>query len=427
MLVMVIFISPAITIAQALPTNGGTAVDGALLPPLDGDSGIGTIEPVPMTVGADTQIGPQQPITNPYNSSQAANLNPNYVNSQINTYITTASTTSTNTGAGSGTRAAAGAVGCGAGQILSSLITSSVSSAIGGAAGTAAGSMLNVPTAESGQVGDNIKTETSARVGTVMGFAGISGLAAPSWDAVGYCIVNAMIIYIADSTIQWINTGFKGNPAFLNNPDQFFKQLANEEAASFVQNLAYGVTGVNVCDVFRSVMVASILKQYQNQRGYGSGYQNGGYNRGINNGYLGCSFDQNPNQLNSFVRGNFIQGGGWNSWYKMTQDPKSNPYNVYLSTMDRLNATVLTAQSSANRELTWNNGWLNYKKCTNEKDPKTCTTVTPGTVIQNQLNETLNLGKNRLVLAEKFDQVVNALVNQLITTALGKALESTAN
>jgi hypothetical protein len=321
----------------------------------------------------------------------------------------------------------AGAVGCGASQILANIVTSTVSSAVGGAS-KAVSSLKSVPTNESGIVGENIKQSTSARVGGIAGLGGVSTLTAPSWDSVAYCIVNAMIIYVADSTIQWINTGFQGNPAFLDNPDQFFKQLANQEAAGFVQNLAYGVTGVNVCDVYRGVMVKSILNQYAQQNGYGQGYDRGGYGggQGINNGFLGCSFDQNPAQLNSFLRGNFSQGGGWNSWFQLTQNANNNPFDTYFNTQARLQSQVNAVQRSNERELGWNNGFKSFRKCdTKTQDPKSCPVVTPGLVIQNQLNESLNLGKNRLVLADKFDQVVAAVFDQLIQTALNKVLEST--
>lgn len=315
--------------------------------------------------------------------------------------------------------------GCGAAQILSGLIVSSVSSAVGKTVDKLTDALTNVPVAESGSVGANIKTEVNARVGMSVGAFGITGLAAPSWDAVAYCIVNAMIIYIADSTIEWINTGFNGNPAFLNNPDLFFKQLADEEAGAFIQELAYGVTGKNICDVFRASIVLSAVNKYNQQNQYSYGYDNNGYGqRGLSNGFLGCGFDDGTQMLDRFVKGDFIQGGGWNSWYNLSQNPNNNPYDVYFNVNDQLTNAINYVLSSKNRELNWNNGFLNYTKCTNPKDKSTCKTVTPGSVIQTQLNKTLNLSTDRLVLADKFDQVVTALVNKLITTALGKALET---
>lgn len=354
-------------------------------------------------------------------------LSPTYVNAQIqNSVLATPAATSSYAGGTGAGGAATSIASCLGAQVVSKAIMSAVS----GAVSSVTDSLLNVPVAESGSVKANIVTETSARVGTVGSLFGIGGLALPSWDSMGYCIVNSMIIYIADSTLQWINTGFEGNPAFLANPDQFFKDLANQEKVAFIQNLAYGANS-GVCDVFKSSMVSAILSRYgQNQRGYGQGYQNGGYGQGYNSGsnFNGCSFDQKPGQLNLFVGGNFTEGGGWNSWYKLTQSPQNNPYDTYFRTNDRMNSQTQAVELSKTRELNWNNGYLSFRKCENEKqNKKDCPITTPGTVIQSKLNSTLNLGTNRLVLAEKFDQVVTAVIDQLITTAIDKTLESVNN
>jgi hypothetical protein len=366
---------------------------------------------------------------NPY--GPGGSLTPEFVNSQIqNSILTTTETSSTaNTGSGVG-NASAGLASCLGAQVVSKAITTAVTNATTKAVSKVTDLLLNVPTAESGNVGANITTETSARVGTVVSLFGIGGLALPSWDSMAYCIVNGMIIYIADSTIQWINTGFEGNPAFLANPDQFFKDIVNQEKIAFIQNLAYGVNS-GVCDVFKSSIVSAVLSRYgQNQRGYSQGYQTGGYGGGYGSGagFNGCPFDQNPGKLNLFVGGNFTEGGGWDSWFKLTQNPQNNPYDTYFNTNDRLNSQTQAVQLSKTRELNWNNGYLSFRKCENEtQNKKDCPITTPGTMLSSKINSTLNLGTNRLVLAEKFDQVVTAVVDQLITTALDKTLEAVNN
>jgi hypothetical protein len=360
----------------------------------------------------------------PFNTDPS--LSPSYINSQIQNSVLATATTSRATSSSQQSGTAAKAAGCLGSQVVSSAITSAVS----GVASKATDTLLNVPVAESGNVGANITTQTSAEIGTVGSLFGIGGLALPSWNSMAYCIVNTMIVYIADSTLQWINTGFEGNPAFLANPDQFFKDLANQEKVAFIQNLAYGANS-GVCDVFKSSMVSAILSRYaKNQRGYGQGYQNGGYGQGYNSGssFNGCSFDQKPGQLNLFVGGNFTEGGGWDSWYKLTQSTQNNPYDTYFRTNDRMDSQVQSVELSKTRELNWNNGYLSFRKCENEKqNKKDCPITTPGTVIQNKLNSTLNLGTDRLILAEKFDQVVTAVIDQLITTAIDKTLETVNN
>jgi hypothetical protein len=373
------------------------------------------------------------PVPNNNNNTNSNPYNPNIdvsaVNAQIQNSIQTTqvpqsqqnSTAQTNSVASGAT----GIASCLGSQIVSQAIVQNVNSFASTAIGKVTDSIMNVPVAEGGSTGAAIKTDTSARVGSGISLFGFSIPTLPSWDAMAYCIVNTMIIYIADSTIQWVNTGFEGNPAFLNNPDQFFEDLANQEKTAFLQGLAYGINS-SVCGVYKSSVVSAVLSRYgKNQQMYGQqGYQTGGYGGGYSGGPVNsCPFDQDPGRLNAFLTGSFSQGGGWDTWFEITQNPMSNPYDTYFNAVDNMNSRVESIQLSKERELTWNNGYLSFRKCENgERDTSKCPITTPGSIVQNQLETTLNLGKNRLVLADKFDQVVTAVVDQLITTALDKAL-----
>ncbi len=391
---------------QQSNVNSNSNLDGSVLPPrTDSSSNVQEITPVPVRTGNQS-------------------LTPDYIDSQIqNSVLATRPSTSTANQSNATGQAAGGVASCLGSQVVSQIITQAVS----GTVSAVTDSLLNVPVAESGTVKANIVTETSARVGTVLSLGGIGSFSLPSWDSIGYCIVNSMIIYIANSTIDWITSGFEGNPAFLTNPDQFFVDLANAEKRAFIQNLAYGVNS-GVCGAFKGSIVSAVLSRYgRNQQNYSNqqGYENGGYGYGNQNNFNGCAFDQNPGQLNAFLGGNFTEGGGWNTWFQLTQNPNNNPYDTFFRTNERLNTNVEAVKLSKTTELNWNNGYLSYRKCENgEKDTSKCSITTPGTVIQSKLESTLDLGTNRLVLAEKFDQVVTALVDQLITTALDKTFET---
>ncbi|MES2985900.1 MAG: hypothetical protein V4686_02105 [Patescibacteria group bacterium] len=325
-------------------------------------------------------------------------------------------------------------VGCSAGQILGSIISSAVSSAMTSALGYVAEKVtevLYVPTKESGQVLLNSKTQSSAEVGTTVGAFGIGILALPSWNSIAYCVVNAMIEYVANSTIAWIQGGFEGNPSFVNNPEQFFKDLADVEASAFLKELAYGTLGLNICEPFRVQIVLTIARSHiGNQQAYGGqgGYSRGGFGGGGGaNGYEygGCTLDDIKGNLEGFLEGNF-DNGGWDSWFQVSQIDSNNPYSTYLNLQAQLNGAISKKQNLASAELDWGKGFLSFRKC-DEKTPKEkqkdCPITSPGVIIQGQLEKTLGLAKDRLVLAEKFDQVIAAVVNQLINTALDKVLE----
>ena len=328
----------------------------------------------------------------------------------------------------------AGAIGCAAGQILGNIISGLVSTAVTSVVNYAVEQVVditNVPVAEKGEALLNTKTQTSAQVGTPVGVWCIGALPLPSWDSIAYCVVNAMITYVANSTISWIQGGFQGNPAFVNNPGEFFKDLANVEAGAFLKELAYGVTGLNICQPFRAQIVLSIARnQISGQQGYGgnNGYSQGGFGGGAggNVGYGGCTLDAIQGNLDAFLHGNF-QKGGWDSWFQISQVNSNNPYTTYFSLQAQLDGAIAKKQNLATVELNWGRGFLSFRKCddkTAAADQSKCPITTPGNIIQGQLEKTLGLPKDRLVLAQKFDQVIAALVNELITTALDKVLET---
>lgn len=299
---------------------------------------------------------------------------------------------------------------CVGGQLLARLFTSAISSTIKDVGKSfvtdTAETVSKVPTTFGGtEAARNIESNTNAQTGTfIMGKQ--IGL---GWDGVAWCIVNTVIDYIVNSTIQWANSGFKGNPAFIRNPEQFFKQLADREAASFIQELAYNKTGINVCAPFRVVIATGLTGSYNGLNNYAR--------------YNSCSLSQ--------MQQNAMQSGKYTittptDWIALTK-PQNNVYYSYISAGDELSKRVNVKRNTATFDLTINRGFLSYKKCKDDGKPESrtnpCDTITPGSVIADSLSQTLNIPRERLVSAQKFDQMVDAVVNNLIKIALSKALE----
>lgn len=368
--------------------------------------------------------------------------------SQAYTYANSSSTGGVAGGGAGGITKGAGA--CVAEKLLATIMTSTISQAVGKvtnvidlALGNAA-AVFTVPTADWGtvkwdtmRIKEQTQFQSAAHTGTTIGFGGFNAIAVPGWDAVGYCIVNSIIDYIANSTIAWARSGFKGNPAFIDNPGQFFKQLADVEASSFLQGLAYGVLGQNICEPFRAQIVLTIAQDYIGTQGnyttgggaYG-GYNTGGYSGGAartNGTFGGCTLDDIQGNFKAFLKGDFRRGG-WDSWFKISQVQSNNPYSTYLNLSAQLTGSIERKKVLADKELNWGNGFLSFRKCeekTAAKDQSNCPITTPGKVIQGQLEKTLGIAKDRLVLAQKFDQVIAEVVKALISTALNKVLDGT--
>lgn len=317
------------------------------------------------------------------------------------------------------------------GQVLSSAISSAISELVGNVvqdqvAGAVTTALKDpVPIEEVGRQLDYTKLNTHAQTG-VPGPFGI--YVNVGWDSIAWCVINAMIEYIANATIAWANSGFNGNPAFLENPERFFRDLADYQAGTIIRDIAYGASGgaVNVCQPFRVSIAVGLAQSYP---GYGQ--------NAINSNYRGMSCRLSDITQQKLFQGVSVGTTGsrvgnsaltWTEWSQLTQQDQNNPYGAYILANRALYSAVEMKNNELRFEIGANNGWLNFKKCPEgETDQSKCNTTTPGRLIEAQLNSTLDQSKQRLVMATKFDQMITAIVNNLIKVALNKVLEEKKN
>lgn len=435
----------SINVSQILGDNNGTAGSGGpstdLLPPIDGitpadgvrDTGSGTDVSdqnnpngnLLSTAGIDPldpigfKDGPGGSFSFNDENGVRQTVGGNGGNSQVGAL---GNGTSTVAGGVAG-RTVSGALQCSAagvlGNILATSIRSAITNLIGGAVRSVVGAVLGlgpVPVDVKGTVGDHIVGDVQARSGS---FAWKGIFKGVSWDSIAWCIVNSMIEQIANSTIAWANSGFNGNPAFIQNPERFFSDLADQTAGSIIKDIAYGGTGVNVCQPFRVNIAIGLAQNYQGQQAPLRG--------------LSCRLSDITSQrffggVTTSVGGSRVSTANrpsdisWDDWIQVTQKDQNNPYGAQIMANQILYAGVSNRQNTVQFEVGMNNGWLNFKKCKDPKNPKSCDIVTPGRLIESQLNSTLDQSKQRLVMAQKFDQMVTAIVNNLIKVALNKVL-----
>ena len=227
----------------------------------------------------------------------------------------------------------------------------------------------------------------------------VLGVPTPSWDAIGFCLINIIIDYITEATIQWINGGFQGNPVFVEDPARFFRTIADYEAGAFIEQIGVGKL---FCEPFRPNIQVSLANQQRGKRFV----QNSGT----------CRLSEVAENAGDFINGSF-NDGGWRSWFTLTQDPYSNPYDSHTMAQAQLKSTIAGKQNVAKIELDWGAGFLSFKNENGE-------TTTPGKLIEGRINERLGAPDRRIEMADEFDEIVNALVNQLIKVALNEILST---
>lgn len=316
---------------------------------------------------------------------------------------------------------AADAVGCSAGQILGNIVQSGVSSVISSITGSATNMLGGVLSTEvpvnDAPVRGNTARETNKEVGGGQSniWDALLNSLNVSWDSIGFCLANATIHYVAQSTINWINSGFEGNPAFVDNPGEFFQDVADTEAGAFIEELGMGF----MCSDFAPQVRIALVNDYLNRTG-GVPYQNRAQ----------CTFTDASRNLQGFL--DDYRQGGLDSFVDFVFNPANRAQTAYLQAQDELNFRLNRQQAQLDLELNWGRGFLSFKDCSNAptkvvngktvRDSSKCVTKTPGQVIENELNNNLDMKYQRLSIADEFDEVVAALVNYLIRTALSETL-----
>ena len=226
-------------------------------------------------------------------------------------------------------------------------------------------------------------------------------------DTIAIAVVKHMLERILDSTTNWINNGFNGGPAYVSNPKQYFTDIADGTAGEFI----IGSDLNFLCSPFQTQVRLALQKAY------------------VKPNPFQCTLTEVVGNIDAFY-GDFSQGG-WDGWFAMTQNNSNNPYGAYLDAKVELDSRIANAMGIKKEQLDWGRGFLSFEKCPEgqELDPADgtgdCrvakTIITPGSVIESQLENVLGTGVRQLELADEFDELVGALLGQLLEKSVFSA------
>ena len=321
-----------------------------------------------------------------------------------------ASSTGNGTVPGGAKAITANLLGCSAGQILASVITTGITTALNGL-----NALFGAPMGALVTDSQLIRTQGFATA-VEQGFQIFGVYVGVSLNSIAYCIVNSILEYIANSTIAWANSGFNGNPAFIQNPERFFQGLADQQASQFINALAYNTAtkgvSMNVCEPFRRNVALNLANIYGQT----------GDNTAPNGGFASRSSCGIPTQaLNNFISGK-DRSNYWNTATKIFMNDNNSFIGSSLNANSDLTSAIARRAATELEDTRNGQGFRSPVVCVDPNDRNTCNVVVQGSTVNKSLQNTLNLGQNRLVAATRFDQVVSAIVNNLIRVALNKLL-----
>ena len=182
---------------------------------------------------------------------------------------------------------------------------------------------------------------------------GIKDLAGQAFKQVKMIVARKIINAITQRTVQWINSGFHGNPFYLENTESFFKDIVKFEVKNLVDTYAYNKTKFP----FGKSFALNTINAYQRQLE-------------DNTAYSLSKVIQDSTFLESY-RTDF-NVGGWNGFLINTQYPQNNYIGFQMLATEeiarRIDGTATNKAQQVQDTLQKGQGFLSPKKC---MDPNT--------------------------------------------------------
>ncbi len=224
-------------------------------------------------------------------------------------------------------------------------------------------------------------------------------------DCLARTIAKAIIQQITSSIVNWINSGFNGQPSFVRNYNQFFNNVGDQAAGEFIRGTGLAF----LCSPFQLQIRIAIAQSYARR------------------GAASCTLTGVIKNINSFMNGNFSQGG-WGGLLQFTTIPTNNPFGAYAYAQIGLQSSISNAQTNARNNLS-PGGFISLQKCDPSKGQTpakgNCPVSTPGTLIEAAMKKTaVDVPYDSLNLAKSFDEIINALITQLTTRMLYQGLST---
>lgn len=244
----------------------------------------------------------------------------------------------------------------------------------------------------------------------------LNNLKESTFDQIAWNLAKLAIQQMTTSLVNWINSGFNGNPAFITDPLGFLGDIADQTLGEFIEGSAFGL----LCSPFQvQIKMALILNQRNGDFVNKASCKLSDVLNNAQNYRDFVSFDFNTDTNSGYV-------GNWEDWYDVAVRPGGNLYSAYNIAEAEASLRISNNQFSYQKELDWGSGFLSWRDCSKASPGRlagdleiNCPIVTPGSVISDQINHTLGLPQDTLVTADEFNEIISALLTQLLSQVFG--------
>jgi hypothetical protein len=226
-------------------------------------------------------------------------------------------------------------------------------------------------------------------------------------DGLAWAFAKKAVNMMVQSLINWINSGFKGSPSFVQDLEGFLTNAADAAVVDYL--LEIEAIDSFICEPFRLDVSIAIKNQYRLGRDYQSAPD--------------CTLTgiiDNIKGFTSGAQGSFSEGG-WDDWLEITTQPEVyTAYGAALTAEAGARARIINAKGEELSILDFGDGFLSMETCKQipGSAKKDCWIDKPGKIIQEALTFNLDSGRQALIQADEISEIIAALLGQFANMAI---------
>lgn len=256
-------------------------------------------------------------------------------------------------------------------------------------------------------------------------------------NGIAFTLAKNQLVAMTKSTINWVTTGFNGDPMYIRNINSFMRNIENEILAREL-NMFKDLSGnynTREYPYGRDFSISAINTRQSSQNFADSMKQDLTYY--LEDGATIEDFSQD------------FSKGGWSGWLALTQHPQNNPLGFTMKSSQHIADEQEKEVTNLKEEKAENDGFLSQKKCVEYYKKSIPTTipyqeveeetgelvwkehtetkevidlesckkwevVTPGSLIKDKISDSLGSPERQLEIADSINDVLNALFAGLI-------------
>jgi hypothetical protein len=225
-------------------------------------------------------------------------------------------------------------------------------------------------------------------------------------DGLFYDIATQALQQMTSDMLEWVNSGFDGEPRFVTDLRQYLEDIDKDAATDFVYTDQFS----KACTPIQLNARKAIATIVQNEAEPFDNFKE----------EAACTIDKIPGgNPEAFLSGDF-SAGGWSMWFETVINPQNTPIGLEIKALDALRKEQQERRDEEQKKLDWGDGFKSQEVCTTPAgvgEPR-CVITTPGVLIKDQVSLALQAPMLRLIGADEMNEIIGSLFSNLAQQAM---------